>query len=394
MKSILIVDDEEVIRNGIRRTIQKQFPKHRIHLAGSPEEAVDALRHHHMDIVLTDILMPGMTGLEFMAILRRHYPHIKAVVISAHSEFAYAQEAVRLGAKDYLLKPIGKDRLIELIANIGEEIDRENKRTLETQLMKSNLNYLREAVFQRLASGLDLGRFDITSFIERYPSFHLVMVRMDSDKKLTLEHFMIENVLSELIEMHGDGFVVSIDNLSLLSLVKLRAGVELEELVGELRTHLKSYLKRVPFKVLSSELLHDLRAIPNELQRMRQASVSKEYEHYDSGGDTAIEVALQYMKMHYHEELSLEKTASVVFLNPVYFSQLFKQKTGQGFKEYVIHLRMEQAKQLLQNAQLKLADIAERIGYQDVRHFTQIFRKKFELTPTEYRQRLVEMKSE
>jgi two-component system response regulator YesN len=390
MRSILIVDDEEVIREGIKRTVQKRFPSIRIHLADSPEQAVSVLLHHHIDIVLTDILMPGMTGLELMGIMRRRYPHIKCIVISAHSEFAYAQEAVRLGAKDYLLKPIGKERLIELIISLNDEIEREAVITKEAQLLKANMKYLREAVFQRWASGLDLGRFDVTPFVISYPTSHLVMVRMDSDKELTLEHFMIENVLSELIDMHGHGFVVSFDKLSLVGLVKLNEGVNMDTLLDSLRTHLKKYLRKVPFQVLSSGVVDDFRSIPVELQRMRQASVSQVYEHYNRGGETAIEVAVHYIKMHYQDELSLEKVASVVFLNPVYFSQLFKQKIGQGFKEYITHLRMEQAKLLLHNPQLKLADIAERIGYQDMRHFTQIFRKKFMLTPTEYRQRILD----
>lgn len=66
---------------------------------------------------------------------------------------------------------------------------------------------------------------------------------------------------------------------------------------------------------------------------------------------------------------------------------MFKQKTGSGFKEYVISLRMEKAMELLKHTQLKLIDIAEKVGYQDVKHFTQVFRKRTNMTPTEYRQR-------
>jgi two-component system response regulator YesN len=125
--------------------------------------------------------------------------------------------------------------------------------------------------------------------------------------------------------------------------------------------------------------------VSEHVQRMRQASATQAYEQYERGSDKAVEVALHYIKTHFHEDLSLEKVASFVFLNPVYFSQLFKQKVGQGYKEYVIQLRMEHAKKLLQNPHIKLSDIAERIGYQDMRHFTQVFRKKFMVTPSEFR---------
>ncbi|MEW9699415.1 response regulator [Paenibacillus sp. SI8] len=382
---ILIVDDENVIREGIQRTLNNRFPQYQIHLAANAEQAMTLLRNHPIRLVLTDILMPGMTGLELMNMSRSRHPHVKWVVISAYSEFAYAQEAVRLGAKDYLLKPIGKEVLSEMIEKLSEEIIRESEWTEEAQLLKTNLRYLQEAVFQRWALGLDTGRIDMQPFVEQYPNFHLIMVKMESDKVVHLENFIIENVLLELIERFGKGFVTMHDNKSLLGLVTLPQGASVSELVDELRGHLIKYLK-VPFQIMFTERIDRFQAVPAEVQRMRQASTTQVYEHYANGSDRSIEVAQQYIRTHYHADLSLEKVAAIVYLNPAYFSQLFKQKTGQGFKEYVIHLRLEQAKQLLMNPKMKLADIAERIGYQDMRHFSQVFRKKYGVTPSEYRQ--------
>lgn len=382
--NILIVDDEKVIREGIQRTLSNRFGQYNIFLAASPEEAVVQLRNKRMDIVLTDILMPGMSGLELMSLTSSHYPLMKWVVISAHSEFSYAQEAVRLGAKDYLLKPIGKEVLIEMIDKLSTEVAREKELIEESELLKVNRNYLREAVFQRWASGLDIGRFDMKPFMERHPSFHLIMVKMDSDKVVQLEHFIIENVLCELIDRYGNGFVTIHDNKSLLGLITPQEDYQLQRLLEELRKHLIKYL-RVPFQIMHTGRIDDIHAVPAEVQRMRQASSTQVYEQYASGGDQAVEVALQYIRTHYHADLSLEKVAAVVYLNPVYFSQLFKQKTGLGFKEHVIALRLEQAKQMLLNPKLKIADVAERIGYQDMRHFSQLFRKKYGETPSEFR---------
>ncbi|MUT66543.1 response regulator [Paenibacillus sp. NEAU-GSW1] len=384
--NILMVDDEKIIREGIKRTLANRFPQYRVFLAAGPEEAVVRLRSERIDIVLTDILMPGMSGLEMMNLTAASYPCVKWVVISAHSEFSYAQEAVRLGAKDYLLKPIGKEVLIEMIEKLGAEIAREKELTEEAELLRVNQKFLREAVFQRWASGLDIGRIDMKPFMDSHPYFHLIMVKMESEKIVHLEHFIIENVLTELIGRYGTGFVAIQDNKSLLGLVTLNEGVALAALLEELRGHLIKYL-RIPFQIMHSERIEDSNAIPAEVQRMRQASSTQVYEHYASGGDQAVEVAQQYIRTHYHADLSLEKVSSIVYLNPVYFSQLFKQKTGSGFKEYVIGLRMDQAKKLLLNPKLKLADIAERIGYQDIRHFSQLFRKKFGETPSEFRQK-------
>lgn len=381
----LIVDDEAVIREGVKRTLTNRFPDHRIHLAQGPEEAAEYLHNHPIKVVLTDILMPGMTGLELMNISRGRHPQVKWVVISAYSEFAYAQEAVRLGAKDYLLKPIGKEALIGLAERLLEEVAREEEQTEEANLLKQNRRFLREAVFQRWASGLDIGGIDIHPFVDSYPVFQLLMIKMDSDRAIHLEHFIIENVLGELIDRFGSGFVTLYGSNSLLGLVTFRDGHRMAELLEELTRHLSKYL-RIPFQILHSEPMDDFNRVPLEVQRLRQASATQAYTSCEGGSEKAVEVALQYMKSRYNEELTLEKVASVVYLNPVYFSQLFKQKTGQGFKEYLIQLRLEQAKRMLRDPKLKLAEIADRIGYQDMRHFTQVFRKKFGLTPSQYRE--------
>jgi len=382
--NILIVDDETVIREGIHRTLQSRFPQFGLFQAATPEEAAELMSSHQIHIVLTDVLMPGMTGLELMRISRNRHPHTKWVVISAYTEFTYALEAVRLGAKDYLLKPIGKDVLVEMIGKLGDEIHREAEQTEVAEMVKNGRKYLREAVFQRLAAGLSIGSFDIAPFMESHPYYHLVLVRMESDKVVHLEHFMIENVLSELIEKHGRGFVTIQDGQSLLGLVTLNEDAGLSNLLDELRSHLKKCL-RIPFQIIHTGRIERFEKVPEEVRRMRQTSAAQMYEHSAAGGEKAVEVALQYMQAHFHEELSLEKVAAIVYLNPVYFSQLFKQKTGHGFKEHIIDLRMERAKQMLHNPQAKLADVAERIGYQDMRHFATLFRKKYGVTPSEYR---------
>ncbi|WP_168118632.1 response regulator [Paenibacillus sp. HB172176] len=386
--NILVVDDEAVIRNGIERTIRVNFPQHQVYTAASPEEAVELLRQKAIDLVLTDVLMPGMTGLELIEFSQRSHSHIRWVVISAHSEFAYAQEALRLGAKDYLLKPIGKEILIgklqALCDEISEEAAQENERTKEARLLAGNLRFLREAVVARWASDLDLGGIDLKPFIGNYPHFHLLLLCMESDSDLRLEHFIIENVMSELIETEGKGFVASVDAKSLLGLVTLQEEEGLGRLISQLRTHLKRYLK-IPFQILHTDRITDVESVPEQVRRMRKSSESQVFDHYSSGGEKAVEVAMQYIQANLGSELTLEKVASVVFLNPVYFSQLFKQKTGNGFKESITQLRLERAMELLVKSELKIGEISERVGYPDVRHFSQIFRKKTGCTPSEYR---------
>ncbi|MCR8645172.1 response regulator [Paenibacillus sp. N1-5-1-14] len=386
--NILVVDDEKVIREGVKRTIQQAFTHMQVYTAGSAEEALDVFRNESIQLVFLDIMMPGVSGLELMSAMRKTHHAIKWVVISAYSDFKFAQEALRLGALDYILKPIGKEKLREVISTIEYELESVKAKASDTGILDHHLKYMREAVFQRWIHGLDIGRYDISKLQKSFTSFHLIFVRIGSKvQELNVKHFIIENVLTELVETRGHGFVASFDRNSLLGVVAVQEGVTIRQFEEEIREHLGKYLK-VPYELLTSPLLWDFEAIPSEVRKFQQGEVSS--INYLSMGknEDMIDIAVQYIKNNFQENLSLEKVASVVYLNPIYFSQLFKQKTGIGYKDYVIQLRLEQAKRLLANPNLKITDVAGQIGYHDIRHFTQVFRKKYQITPSQFRSML------
>lgn len=110
-------------------------------------------------------------------------------------------------------------------------------------------------------------------------------------------------------------------------------------------------------------------------QRIRDTSVSK-----------PIRLALEYLEHHYQDEMiSLEAVSGHVQLNSSYFSALFKKRVGMGFAEYVLDLRIQEAKRLLVETNLTVANIAVMVGYHDPKHFAKLFRKVCQIKPNEYR---------
>ncbi|MDF2925090.1 MAG: hypothetical protein K0R57_4004 [Paenibacillaceae bacterium] len=99
-----------------------------------------------------------------------------------------------------------------------------------------------------------------------------------------------------------------------------------------------------------------------------------------------ITLAKQHIQEHLIEDLTLQQVAELIYLNPVYFSRLFKQETGVTFSDYLISCRMEKAAELLKNSHLKIYSIAQSVGYKDIRHFYKVFKKHTGHTPTEYRE--------
>ncbi|MDT4761508.1 response regulator [Sphaerochaeta sp. PS] len=99
-----------------------------------------------------------------------------------------------------------------------------------------------------------------------------------------------------------------------------------------------------------------------------------------------VRKAQEYLAQHFHDELiSLESVSEVVNLNSSYFSALFKKSCNQGFFEYLVNLRIAEAKKLLANSTYSISEIAQRVGYRDPKHFSRVFKKACQIKPNEYR---------
>ena len=98
-----------------------------------------------------------------------------------------------------------------------------------------------------------------------------------------------------------------------------------------------------------------------------------------------IQAVKNYMEAHFEEHLTLESAAATVYVSPSYLSTLFKKETGSNFSEYLTAIRMKNAKRLLDDASYTVAQVAEMTGYRDVKHFSSVFQKYYDISPARYR---------
>ena len=98
-----------------------------------------------------------------------------------------------------------------------------------------------------------------------------------------------------------------------------------------------------------------------------------------------ITEAKRYMQQHYRESLRLEDVSSAVGFNATYFSTLFKKETGQNFMDYLTELRISKAKELLCGETLSVQDVAEMVGYSDLKYFSRLFKKATGVSPSDYK---------
>jgi two-component system response regulator YesN len=128
MYKVLIIDDEQEIRQGLRLKIDWQSLGFQIAgEASNGKEALDCLAHEAIDVVLTDMNMPAMDGMAFLDACREQYPTLRTIVITGYEDFHYAKSAVRNHARDYLLKPVARDELANAVTKVKQELDNERR---------------------------------------------------------------------------------------------------------------------------------------------------------------------------------------------------------------------------------------------------------------------------
>ncbi len=158
MVRLLVVDDEKVVRRGIIESIPWQ--EYGIEIVGEAtngQHALEVIPELTPDVILADVRMPVMDGLDLADAVRRRYPAIIVVILTAYDDFSYAQRAIRAGVTDYLLKPAGSDELAHVLTGIRGRIQARTqdaeKLEIWSQLRKENLLGLRAGVFNEFIRG-------------------------------------------------------------------------------------------------------------------------------------------------------------------------------------------------------------------------------------------------
>lgn len=178
----VVVEDEILIREGLCKLMEKMFPEIKIlGVAGNGQEGLSCIKEQKPDLVITDIKMPVMDGMEMLAKVQETGMFPKVIVLTAYSEFSYAQQAVKLGVCDYVIKPVDVQEFVQTIRKIQNLYEQEQKRTPDTM---GNL--------ENIVSGVLYG----TSFVDRQMEEFL-------DKKYGISQDM---TVIELLIYMGDDF--------------------------------------------------------------------------------------------------------------------------------------------------------------------------------------------
>ncbi|MBB3112822.1 two-component system response regulator YesN [Paenibacillus phyllosphaerae] len=340
---VILVDDEQWNRDLIRTF--GQWEQLGLQIVGEAEDGEAALKlveETRADIVITDMRMPGMDGVQLMEQMHVRFPAVRMIVISGYDDFNYMKQAIRYRAVDYLLKPIDPKELNTILqkcaadlaaATQSRALPLELSRAIASarQLLHRHFNELNLAGIEHV---LELLKADLGEALAQ-PA-HLE--RVVTDLLLALKDMMNANSLPD-------------DE-------RAAAGSEVFSTAGKAVDFIKEQYRHALEQLIAS------RKYKNKLN---------------------LEDVRQYIERHFAENLSLEQLAKAFFVSKEYLSKVFKQEFGRNLTDYILGLRMEKAKVWLLDEQLSIKAVAEMIGYEDVTYFYRVFKKHYGVAPGEMR---------
>jgi YesN/AraC family two-component response regulator len=525
MFNLLIVDDKKTVRDGLKSYVNWQELGFKVTADfSSASEAIRYIESECIDVLLTDIVMPDMNGLELIKEVKLINPQIKVLILSAYEKFEYAQEAVRLGAFSYLTKPVDFDKLkteFTIIKHIleNENIIRQQKNEYKDIAREQFLNNLvnnhystSETILSRAAAieiPLDNSNFCIVRIINEKISlieeesdrnnfqllksktaFHANKLMNDLGRAYVFSGSLAEvsvlffpntvenlkkdietckdSINSTLITnvLIGVGRVYS--NITSASISYSEAGKALEYHIVKQKNNVLFYEDIIEFFKGKTLITHDIEEMILNYLSQQNENLLKEYilsivinaftagqsntnilydvcieilliinkflttnvdnekfteqngylsiktllqkqnfaeikgfmseyvkdcfniirKYNDKSAGLIIEHVKKYIHEHYNEEISLNKLSEIAYVNPVYLSRLFKEKTGENFIDYLTRVRIDRAKKYLEDLSLRIYDITEMVGYESRKHFGKTFKDITGMSPKEYRNKL------
>ena len=219
MNKVIIVEDDRIIRRSLSMAPWKE---HGFLLAGEAadgESALDLIEKEQPQVVISDISMPFMNGLDMARSIKETSPHTKVIFLTGFEDFKYAQEAVQLKAFDYLLKPVKIDDLIEKVKNAAEECNREiaNERRFVESLPLLQQRFLQKLANQDGASVVDIEKelADLGIQLEG-PFYNVLLLNVKEDDKAR-----VTEIISETLSTNGNGFLINGEMNELVILLSL-----------------------------------------------------------------------------------------------------------------------------------------------------------------------------
>ncbi len=401
-RKVLIVEDEVLVREGLKSVIGwNKLGMEVVGDAVNGRQALEIYERERPDIVLTDIRMPVMDGLELIARIREEDKKTGIVILTCYEEFGYLQEALRMGVSDYILKLKMKPAEIEAaMAKVKKKLDEDEENGAgpdgaeEFRLQKEE-ELKRYIFYHQVSIGFFRSRMERLSLAVKEKDMVLLRVVIQRYEKARLKimddrgmliRFVILNTTEEIMEKYGGGETIQEGPDCFLLFMNVVNDPKdedswMEKMQKEI-SHVLSNFMGVRAVWGVSGVFQSFTELPDKYQECCQ-------KMQDERVDLSVEIyeAVRYIEGNLTQRLTLNQVASSINLSPNYLSSLFKKELGVGFVDYITEKRVERAKELLENTGLKTYEVAQQAGFVDESYFSKTFKRLTGKRPSAFRKR-------
>lgn len=417
---ILIVEDEMIIRKGLVTSFDwESYGIKEVRDAKNGKVALEIIASFLPDIVMTDIRMPVMDGLALARELKVEYPFIHVIILSGYQDFEYAQQAIKLGVFEYLIKPVGIEDLGSTMESVTEKLKKEAQLAEEHGRLQMIYDDNVQVICEKWLNGLLNVEGDLTLKELAYgeqlglkmsgPNYQMLLLEVD-------EQFL----LAEISELEMERAYVVIQEIALVVfpdryqiITWNRARYEVCVMINlpnvatvEVYNHTMAIIEMVKERlgytlsigvstIIDSvyELHHAYHQAKRALGQKQHPGIGAVYHDDDQNPNInkVISTAISYMEDNYRHQITLEMMAKYSFVSTSYFSKLFKKETGETFVKWLNAYRIMEAKKIIvKNGALPIYVVAENVGIPNYKHFVTIFKSETGQTPSEFKRTLQE----
>jgi len=336
MYHVLVAEDEPWIRNSVLEMVYRIGDGTiAVSEATNGDEAWALIKEIWPTVLITDIMMPKMDGLSLIHKIHEHNIPMTYIIISGYDNFQYAQKAIRYGVTEYLLKPVDMEQL-------------------EKALVRSE---------QKMGS-----LKEISSYMSRFQQL-INDVGVVAPQAVSRQ---ISNLIASVLKLKIAKPAVRANLLRIFEW-KL-TGMMKEFSPGQA-------VPTIPSGATDSAIVRHFNQLADAVM-MHYAEQGRHNSHH------VINRVCDYILAHYRKDISLTEMAQYANMSISYFSSWFKKCTGRTLVQYIQEIRIEKAKRLLLETQLKNYEIAEQVGFATQPYFTRVFKSAVGVSPNQFRKRM------
>lgn len=439
MMKILLAEDEKYDRETVKHIINENFSDElQIYEARNGREAIELSESIRPDIVIMDIKMPGIDGIQALKEITGSLPNLYSIILTAYDYFDFAKEAVKINVKEYLLKPFAKEEIIDKISTAIDFVKKEqNKRRSQIEdkekiytLLPVLESQLSDLIINDKLSGVDYGMYlrcldmnfinsyaMVISIKDKYAYENVSRNEKDqikmrigdyikeyiSRKYKCIGNYMFYEELSYFIQIENED-TEDFKNLEIDLAFNLRREIKkrfnisiragLGEIYNSVEQIVESYRQATKCLVYNSDnvnIIH-INDIDEDMLQYKLISGNNITDGKDNKNKSINKIKLKlfedvkdFIKENISTELELEKVAGNFGLSVYYFSRTFKEVTGTNFSDYINKCRIDIAKELLSNGEMNVKEVCFKVGYNDPNYFSKVFKKYEGISPVNYK---------